>query len=376
MLRKGSKIDIRNIPSVIGGDELSRKGIVLAKSPIAKKMGIVTAEPLYLARRKCNSLKIFPADYNLYENESDKIYEYLKRFTPDIERYSIDECFLDLSGTSYLYDDYIKLAIEIKNYIKDNFGVTVNIGIGNNRLCAKMASDFEKPDKIHTLFSYEIETKMWPLPVGDLFMIGKKSRELLNQIGIFTIGDLAHTNIDFLTKYFKNNSKFMIDYANGIDTTRINNNVKDHSISVSETLKNDIDNLNDLKTVLLYQADKVGRLLRKEKKYSSCVAVVFKNNKFISYTHQKKINTPINSTEEIYKLAVELLIEGWRNDNIRLIGIRLSNLTVSKIKQYSLFDHNDDLAIDKVQEVIDDINEKFGSCKITLASIIKNDKPK
>ena len=152
LLRQGYPVDIRTIPSVIGGDEEQRRGIVLAKSPVAKSKGVVTAEPLFQARRKAPGLKVFPADHSLYKRESDKLYEYFCTLTPVVERYSVDECFLDFTGTSYLYDDYFVLAKNMREYINDNFGITVNIGIAENRLCAKMASDFEKPNKIHTLF--------------------------------------------------------------------------------------------------------------------------------------------------------------------------------------------------------------------------------
>ena len=372
MLRNGYDIDIRNIPSVIGGDEEQRRGIVVAKSPVAKKFGVVTAEPLYMARRKCPGLKVYPANHELYEKESNKLYEYLKSFTPDIERYSIDECFLDLSGTKYLYNDYMKLARDMQKYINDNFGITVNIGIACNRLCAKMASDFEKPNKIHTLFPNEIESKMWPLPVGELFMVGKKSAALLNQIGIYTIGDLAKADINLLTKYFKNNASSMINSARGIDNSKVSKYVpKDQSISVSETLPKDVDNLVDLQNILLYQADRVGIQLRKEKKYTGTIAVIFKNKDFISYSHQKKLDVPINSTEEIYKVAVDVLKKGWRGDMIRLIGIRLGSLTEKRVKQFSLFDMDTEDDVDKIQDVLDKINDKYGSCKITVASMKK-----
>ena len=176
LLQHGYKQDIRKIPAVIGGDESARKGIVLAKSPIAKKYGIVTAETLYSARNKCKSLQVFPPNYTFYKEQSKKLYNYLASYTPLIEQYSIDECFLDLTGTTLLYgNDYVLLAHKIKDEIKEKFGFTVNVGIGENKLCAKMASDFEKPDKVHTLYLNEIETKMWPLKVNDLFMLGKSS---------------------------------------------------------------------------------------------------------------------------------------------------------------------------------------------------------
>ena len=208
LLNKGYSLDIRKIPAIIGGDESKRRGIVLAKSPVAKKYGIVTAETIYSARKKCPSLQIFEANYKWYQKCSRDLMTYLSQYTPSLEQFSIDECFLDFTGTSFLYKDYFALAKKISKEIKEKFGFTVNIGIASNKLCAKMASDFEKPDKIHTLFKEEIPTKMWPLPVGDLFMVGKSTKEKLIKLGILTIGDLAKTPLSVLKKHFKNQALF------------------------------------------------------------------------------------------------------------------------------------------------------------------------
>ena len=267
LLNKGYDIDIRKIPSVIGGDEEKRHGIVLAKSPIAKEYGVKTAETLYMARKKCPNLKIYPANYEFYVTESHKFYDYLKEYTPTIEQASIDECFLDLTGTNYLYDDILKLAYKIKNDIKEKFGFTVNVGIGNNKLCAKMASDFLKPDKVHTLFDYEIKDKMWPLPIGDLLFVGKSTTKTLESIGIKTIGDLANANPDKLNKYFKNQTNDLIRRANGIDNSKV---ITDHGnnkcISISRTLEEDTLDKDFLKRILLDMSNQVGLRARKKKR--------------------------------------------------------------------------------------------------------------
>ena len=252
-INEGSKIDIRTIPSIIGGDETKRRGIVLAKSPVAKKYGIKTAETIYNARQKCPKLKIYSPDYDYYKKISKTLFNYLKNYSPLMEQISIDECFLDMSNMHYIYDDLETLAYQIKDEIKNKFGFTVNIGIANNKLCAKMASDFEKPNKVHTLYQNEVETKMWPLPVGELFMVGKKSCEKLNKFGIYTIYDLAHTDIMFLKRNFGIFGTTMWEYANGIDNSKvIAHNAKDaKSISVSETLETDISDKVKLKKILL-----------------------------------------------------------------------------------------------------------------------------
>lgn len=374
LLKKGYPIDIRTIPSVIGGDEEKRRGIVTAKSPVAKKMGVVTAEPLYMARRKCPNLKIFAGDYELYHRESNKLYEYFCLFTDKIERYSIDECFLDMTGTELLYPDPIKLAYQMKDEIYEKFGYTVNIGIANNKLCAKMASDFEKPNKVHTLFQYEIEKKMWPLAVSELFMVGKSSSKALMELGIKTIGDLAKVDINFLKRRFKNQGEMMHNYANGIDFSKVEARTsKNKSISVTETLPKDIDSIQELKKILLPQAERIGRQARRAKLYAKTVAVIFKTSDFISYSHQLKLINPTNVTSEIYNYAVESLSKGWKGEPLRLIGIRLSDLVKDNNKQISLFDSIKDTNNDKIQEVMDNISDKYGDGIIIPASLKKKE---
>lgn len=372
LLKKGYDLDIRTVPAVIGGDEEARRGIVTAKSPVAKKMGVVTAEPLYMARRKCPNLMVFLGNYDLYHNESNKLYNYFCLFTDKIERYSIDECFLDMTGTDLLYPDPIKLAYKMKDEIYEKFGYTVNIGIANNKLCAKMASDFEKPNKVHTLFQYEIEKKMWPLPITDLFMVGKSTSKTLIEMGIKTIGELAHTDINLLKKRFKSQGELMHDYANGIDFSAVApKNARNKSISITETLPKDIETTRELKKILLPQTEKICRQARKAKLYPQTVAVIFKTSDFISYSHQMKLINPTNVTSEVYNHVLEVLSKGWRGEPLRLIGIRIGDFTKDNSRQLSLFDSDSNINSNKIQDVIDNISEKYGDGIIIPASLKK-----
>ena len=374
LLKEGYKIDIRKIPSIIGGDENKRHGIVLAKSPIAKKYGIKTAETLYMARKKCSNLQIFPPNYSWYYKESFLFHNYLKQFTPNVEKYSVDEAFLDFSGTNYMYKDYILLANQIKDNIKEKYGFTVNVGIGNNMLCAKMASDFEKPDKVHTLFLNEVQEKMWPLPIEDLFMVGKSTAKTLRNIGINTIGELANTDILILKKHFKNQAQFLKDSANGIDYNKIHKNEsKNPSISVSETFPKDIDDITLLEDILFRQSAEVASQLRNRSKYCNTVAVIYKNSNFESYSKQIKLNNPTNNTNEIFLQVKKIMKLGWRGDPIRLIGIRLADLTDNVKKQLSLFEQNEanPKIDDMFQKTMDEINNKFGVNTIIPASMKK-----
>ena len=369
LLKNGFNKDIRKVPSIIGGDEHSRRGIVLAKSPVAKKYGIVTAEPIYQARKKCPILEIYPSNYSWYQEKSNELMSYLKNYSPDQEQLSVDECFLDMTGMKYIYDDLIELAYKIKDEIKTKFGYTVNIGIANNKLCAKMASDFEKPDKVHTLFNYEIKEKMWPLPVNDLYMCGKKTAEQLNKLNIKTIGDLANTNSKILEKYFKSYGKYLKEAANGIDNSKVEKRKsKNKSISTTTTLPHNYKDIDNLKKIILNQVEEITRELRDKKLYAKTVGVIFKNKDFISYSAQETFDKPTDNTKEILYKTYKVLEENYKEDEIRLIGVRLSNLTQEKQEQISLFEENKEEGEDILQKTMDKINNKFGKSLINPAS--------
>ena len=375
LLNEGYKIDIRDIASVIGGDEESRHGIVLAKSPVAKKYGISTAETLYSARKKCPNLKIFPPEMEYYSKSSKMLFNYLGKYSPDIEQCSIDECFIDMSHTRYLYKDLIEVAHIIKEDIKKIFGFTVNVGIGNNKLCAKMASDFEKPNKVHTLFKSEVKDKIWDMSVNELYMVGRKTSKKLLEMGIKTIGDLANSDINMLRKHFKSFSEVMWKYANGIDNdpiVSISNARK--SISTSFTLSKDIDDINKLKKILLFQVDEVGVTLRKKNMYTSLITITFKTKDFVSYSKQIQLRNATDIMEDIYKHAVSILEIAWNGEEIRSIGVRLGNLKFERTEQISLFEKEKPVNIDKIQKTIDSIKEKYGSSIITPASLVEYNK--
>lgn len=374
MLKNGSNLDIRTIPAVVGGDEKKRRGVVLAKSFPAKKAGIVTGEPLYMARRKVDKLFVVQSNRAKYKEYSDKFYNILCKYTPVIERYSIDECFMDMSGMEMMFGDLVKLAYKIKDEIYQTLGFTVNVGVANSKVCAKMASDFEKPNKVHTLFDNEIKTKMWPLPVDDLFMVGKRSSAKLHELGINTIGDLAKADKNMLNRYFKSMGTMMHEYANGIDDSLVERLIpKNQGIGHSTTLPRDVDNIPDLKKVLRKLSDMVGIRLRAENKYATVISVQLKNNEFFSYGHQKKLVNPISSNEDIYENACELLKSMWKGDQIRLVGIRVTDLTDKTYEQISLFEEAGKIEKrDKVQKAMDEINKKYGSNTIKSAALFNN----
>ena len=372
MLKNGSKIDIRTIPAVVGGDEKERKGVVVAKSYPAKKAGITTGEPIYLARRKVDKLYVVKSDRQKYVEYSDAFYKILCKYSPLVERYSIDECFLDMSGMQKIFKDMVQTAYKIKEEIKESLGFTVNVGIGNSKLCAKMASDFEKPNKVHTLFDSEIKEKMWPLNVDDLFMVGKRSSAKLHEMGINTIYDLAHADVNLLINRFKSMGKMMHEYANGIDNSSVGKvKPKNQGIGHSTTLPEDVSDLVSLKKVLYKLSCMVGARLRTQEKLATVVYVQLKNNNFISYGHQKKLVSPISSNEDIYDVSCELLKSMWKGDPIRLVGVRVSDFTDKAYEQISLFEEaGKTKKRDKVQKAVDEINKKYGINTIKSAALL------
>lgn len=370
LLEKGYKYDIRNSYAVIGGDESARKGIVLAKSMPAKKMGIKTADTLYSARKKCPVLRVYKPDYKVYQEKSNQLFEYLKTYTPDIEIASIDECYMDYGKVMNLYGEPITFAHKLKDEIYNKFGFTVNIGVANNKLCAKMASDFSKPNKVHTLFQNEIERKMYPLPIGDLFGIGKITSAKLEKLGICKIADLASADVTWLSKYFKNQTLHMIKSAQGIDDSLVISEVVDPtSISNEITLSEDVTNKNILNSYLDILSNQVALRLRKQKKYAHVIVVVLKDNKFKRKQHQKKLMNATNITKEIYEIAKEILNEMYDEIPIRLIGLRLDGLVDKVSYQPSLFE---DIVVRKHDEVVDSLldtlQEKFGVNSIQKGS--------
>ena len=371
-LKQGNKVDIRKTYAVIGGDEKARHGIVLAKSMPAKKRGVVTAETLFSAKKKCPNLKVYPPNYNFYKKMSDSMLSLIRNYSPDIEQMSIDECFLDYTPVKHLYGDEVEFAYRLKKEIYDTLGFTVNVGIGNNKLCAKMASDFSKPYKVHTLFEEEVEKKMWPLQVDELFGIGKKTAIKLHNLNINTIYDLAHTDREFLYKYFKNQAQDMIDSANGRGSDIV---VSEESIPKGigneTTLNRNISSREELYPYLLALSENVAIRLRKQNKYASVIVVTLKDKFFKRMSHQKKLVNATNLTEEIYKTACDILDEMNTTDGIRLVGVRLDKLSDTSSHQVSLFE---DLKVrednNELEKTVDELKEKYGFKVIKKASLI------
>ena len=367
--------DIRLIPSAISGDPERRTGVILAKSIPAKKFGIKTGEPVAMALRKCPDLFLARPDFELYERSSKAFMDICRQYAPVVEKVSIDECFLDMSGTHRIYPDPVAIAHTIKNKIRDELGFTVNVGIGNCKLLAKMASDFEKPDKVHTLYQTEIRQKMWPLPVGELFSVGGATADKLRKAKIMTIGDLATGELSRVQNIIGIKvGKLIHDYANGIDPSPVLSEPEEaKGYSISTTLEDDLKKAEQAYAVLLALADSVTARIRADGAKAYCVAVTIRSNDFKNRTHQRSLYNPTDISKEVYQISKELFAELWDGATpLRLLGIALTNITREETAQLSLFpDENRDKAR-RLDKAYDAINSKFGAATIMRGSSLQS----
>lgn len=372
-MHKGEEVDLRTIAAVIGHDE--SRGVVLAKSEEAKKFRITTGESIITAKRKCSGLVIVKPDFEVYSHYSSLMVELLKQYTPYVEQYSIDECFLDV--TNFLEDEPVIVANGLRERIYNELGFTVNIGISCNKILAKMGSELKKPNRVHTLFPKEMPSKLWPLPVGDLFMVGRKSALRLNEMGIFTIGELAKYNELTLKKSFKSYGSTIYRYANGIDDSTVESN-DDYQIKIisnATTFQVDIRSREEAHKAILALVENVSTRLRKSGRYCGCVSVSIRNSNFKNYSHQRKLKNPTDETKQIYDTTVELFDNLWKGEAVRLLGVALSNLECDAAEQLSMFSNenidNKNKALDKV---IDELRGKFGEQAIVRSIFLENKK--
>lgn len=361
--------DIRKIPAIIGGNRDERHGIVLAKSIPAKKYGIKTGETIVEALKKCPNLKIFKPNYKLYVDCSNAMYNLLYEYSTRIQRYSVDEVFMDM--TNYK-DNYMEKALEIKNRITKELGFNVNIGISTNKLLAKMASDFNPKNAVHTLFKDEIKDKMWNLRVEDLFMVGRSTKRKLDILNISTIGELANFDLKLLEEVFKSHGKLIYNYANGIDESPVRkyNYIDVKGIGNSTTIAWDITSKDEALKVILSLTESVANRLRNNESLCRVVSISIKGFNFQRYIHQRNLGNYTDSTEIIFNELSRAFAEAWRGDPIRQIGVRVTQLCSNEFFQSSLFDNK---AIEKkraLDKTIDSIRNRYGNNSVIRSTFL------
>lgn len=375
-LEQGDPLDLRLIPSIIGGDKEKRHGIVLAKSIPAKAFHIQTGEPIVKALEKCSALTIAAPDHAMYQRKSRILMDYLKTLTPEIEQVSIDECYMDFTSIVNQYPSALEAAHQIKDTISDTMGFTVNIGISDCKVLAKMASDFKKPNLVHTLYRHEIKEKMWPLPVSSLFMCGKSSVDELRKLEILTIGDLACADPAIISLHLKSHGKLLWEFANGIDDSKVEPVHPDaKGIGNSTTMAKDAEDLDTIHKVLLSLSDSVASRIRKADSMAYMVSVEVKYNTFVKNSHQTTLPSPTNTSDTIYQTACRLFDELWDGTPVRLLGIRCSKLVdMDEPVQMSLVDYEfnkKDERNQRLDSALDSIRKRYGSSAVVRGSMLK-----
>lgn len=363
-LQMGDTLDLREIPSVVGGSQKDRKGIVLAKSTSARAYGIKTGEVLWQARQKCPNLVCVPPNHDLYVKCSNALYEIVQEYSPKVQRFSVDEMFLDYTGMEPHFGPFLEAAHRIKDRIKNELGFTVNIGIGPNKLLAKVAGDLKKPDMVHTLMTKEeIAAKMWPLPVEDLFMVGRQTKKKLNQLNIYTIGELANTQLKLLNNKLYSFGTTIWCYANGIDDTPVRSGyyLQMKGIGNSTTIRFDVTDHATAHKVLLSLTESVTLRLRAARSCCRVIAVEIRNSNMENYSHQRKLFSPTSITNEIYRNVTELFDECWKGEKIRHLGVRVTDLCSDEFIQPSFFDEQDRDKKNSLDSAIDSIRNKYGN---------------
>ena len=369
LAHRGETLDLRTIPSAVGGDMALRHGIILAKSLPAKKYGIQTGETLLEAQRKCPGLVLVPPHYNLYEQCSRAFMEILQEYSDIVEQYSIDEAFVDMSASCHLFGGPVETATLIKDRIREELGFTVNIGVSCNKLLAKMASDFQKPDKVHTLYPKEIESKMWPLSVSDLFFVGRATTKKLFSVGIKTIGDLAAADPVWLRTILKKQGDIIWGFAHGVDCSPVlSAPVPNKGYGNSTTIPFDVVDVSNARKVLLALAETVGNRLRADNVQIEVVAVGIRYADLSYMSHQRRLTTSTNLTSELYNNACELFEELWNGAPVRHLGIHTSRIQDNDFsRQLTLFDTTDYEKLARMDQTVDSLRERFGIDSIQRA---------
>ena len=368
----GEEQDIRDIPSVVAGDKASRHSIILAKSIPAKKYGIQTGEPLFLALEKCPDLVVVPPDYELYVEASRHFVQMLRQFSPIVEQYSIDEAWVDMTGTERLWGSPRLAAEQMRKRILGELGFTVNIGISSNKLLAKMAGDFEKPNKVHTLFPEEVPDKFWPLPVRDLFLVGAATERKLNMMGIRTIGDLAHADRALLRKRLGKHGETIWHFANGRNADAVAPEpAENKGYGNSTTTAQDVVTSDQAHQVLLSLCETVASRMRRDGKCGSCICVHLRTNEFHHFSHQSVLNGATNITSEIFDAACRVFDEAWDGVTpLRQLGVQMTRLSREPYQQFDFFSGLTPQQYEKklkLDEAVDALRDKFGEDVIRRA---------
>lgn len=376
----GEETDLRDVPSVVAGDKDSRHSIILAKSIPAKKYGIQTGEPLFQAMEKCPELVVIPPDYGLYVQASRHFVDMLRQFSPAVEQYSIDEAWVDMTGTQRLWGPPRLAAELMRRRINEELGFTVNIGISSNKLLAKMAGDFEKPNKVHTLFPEEMEAKFFPLPVRDLFLVGAKTEKKLQTLGIYTIGDLASADVRVVKKRLGKQGELLWHFANGRNADAVTPEPSENKgYGNATTTAHDVVTHEEAYQVLLSLCETVATRLRRDGKCGSCVSIHLRTNEFRHFSHQCVLHGATNMTSEIFEASCRLFDEAWDGITpLRQLGVQITRLSGEPYQQFDFFSGLSPQQFERklrLDETVDALRDKYGEDIVRRAKFANGSAP-
>lgn len=372
--------ELKGKPAAVAGDPKNRGGIVLSPNYEARKYGVKTTMLNSEARKLCPDIVFVPPEHNFYSHMSGLVMEILSRYAPIVQQNSIDEAWLDLTGCEKLFGKPVRIAERIMGDIDKELDLWCSIGISENKFLAKMASEIKKPRGITELWESDVKTILWPLKVREMYGVGKQSEKKLNNMGIYTIGDIAAKDKRVLIREFGKYGEEIHMLANGHDPSEVDprSYAESKSISRSTTLPEDITNIEYLKDILLELSEEVGFDARKQDYKGKTVSIVIKFSDFQTITRQKSL-LPTYLTKEIYETGVKLLEDNWnRTRPIRLIGIGIGGAAEDKIQQLSLFDIAQEKTEvkreEKLEKTLDAIKAKYGLGAVKRARLITGDR--
>lgn len=363
--------DIRNSPVAVCGSQSERRGIVLAKNYIAKKYGITTGEPAWQAKKKCPNLITVRPHYKLYDRFSKSAVAIYKEYTNQVEVFSIDECWLDITGSVKNINEGEILAYKIKDRIKDELGITISVGVSYNKMFAKLGSDIKKPDAVTIIKRDNYKEVLWKLPVEDMFYVGRKTAKKLNKVCIYTIGDLAGKSLNFMRDLLGKPGETLWVFANGYDSSSVYD-FDYHSVvkgvGNSTTTPKDLVDNEEIKLIFYVLAESVGERLRRHNLKGRTVQISIRDNDLGYIERQGKLRNYTYINSEIALRAYGIFLNSWDwSKPVRALGVRVTDLAIAdEYIQYSFLE-DIDYKHEMLDHCVDKIRSRFGYYSIGRA---------
>lgn len=370
--------ELRDLPVAVAGDPASRRGIILAKNEAAKRFGVRTPEPVAQALKKCPELQLLPPHHDKYEDYFHIINGIYREYTDLVEPFSIDESWLDVTGSMRLFGSGLQIAGQLRRRIREELGLTLSIGVSWNKTFAKMGSEYKKPDATTEINRDNYKALLWPLPASHFFFVGRSTAARLAEFGIKTVGDIANSDPEALSSLLGVHGTNLYKAVNGLDDSpvrRWNDKEAAKSLGHGMTFPRDISGINDISFALTELSEMVGARLRHYGMKARGVKVEITTPDFSKKSKQKKLQTPVASAAAIKKESLALIAEmGYMNKPIRLITVTAINLVGSEAsEQMTIFDFNETPADEALERTVDEIRKKFGEASISYAHKLKND---